>query len=73
MNDVVPKVFRVVGWLLTPVVAGAAAFLGAWFGALLNSGLVFMVVGAALFGAGGTVGWALLLKRPVEPPVYRLG
>ncbi len=29
---------RILGWLLTPLVAWAASFLGAWFGAWISGG-----------------------------------
>ena len=31
-------VLRIVGWLLTPLVAWAASFIGAWLGALVSGG-----------------------------------
>ena len=70
MNEVVSRSLRLIGWLLTPLVAGAAAFLGAWFGALLRpwlaasaTGFLPMIVGGAVFSIGATVGWALLMRR----------
>lgn len=64
------RLLRILAWLLTPVVAWAASFLGGWLGALaataigsseLNVALLFG--GAALGGAAGVAGWIWLLRR----------
>gem|GEM_PF-5886586 len=62
MIRAVRRAIRWVGWLLTPLVAGAAAFLGAWLGAAVadrvagpRAGLVVMVFGA--LGAAWPVTW----------------
>lgn len=64
---------RLIGWLLTPLLAWAASFLGAWLGALSASGtangdlaLGLTIGGAALFGIGGTLLWLRLLRRSPE-------
>lgn len=58
------------GWLLTPLVASAASFLGAEFGALLSewvaspvAGLVLTVVCGALTGFVGTHYWIVFLQH----------
>jgi hypothetical protein len=61
---------RLAGWLLTPLVAWAASFLGAWFGALISGGAsstrttlfatVFFGGFAALLSAWG---WLRYLRR----------
>lgn len=61
---------RFVGWLLTPLVAWAAAFVGAWLGASL-SGLIgnsttaaWIVVGlGAVFGIVAAWAWLHYLRR----------
>ena len=61
---------RLLGWLLTPLVAWAAAFLGAWLGAgaagrLKNSTVgAWVVVGlGAGFGIAAAWGWLHYLRR----------
>ena len=51
-----PRGWRVVGWLLTPLVVWAASFLGGWLGAVLGGSLKGLVIGAV---AGGVVGGAI--------------
>lgn len=60
---------RIVGWLLTPIVALLASFLGAWIGAGLAARLTSSTAGlgvtAATAGAlalGATLGWLRLLR-----------
>jgi hypothetical protein len=61
---------RIVGWLLTPLVAWAASFLGAWL-VLLAAGtvasprvLVGLALGAALLaGIVALLSWRKVLKR----------
>ncbi len=57
------------GWLLTPVVAWAVSFAGAWIGAKIGVGSTAMFAGVAWLSAGavvgavmGAVGWLLLLR-----------
>jgi len=59
-----------IAWLLTPVVAWAASFLGAWLGAIVGrraaggiAGLWWLAGGAAAGAVIGLLGWALLLAR----------
>jgi hypothetical protein len=65
-----PRAFRVVGWLLTPLVAWAASFLGAWLGAavgrrfpLFLGGVEWMVAGGVLGGATALTIWIHRLRR----------
>lgn len=54
-----------VGWLLTPVVAWAASFLGGWIGAALtppDGGVGRMVAGGVLGAVGGVVAWLVALR-----------
>ena len=66
-------VARLAGWLLTPLVAWAASFFGAWLGALLaggvtdsGRGLLTMLGVGALFAIGATVAWMWFLRRSPE-------
>jgi hypothetical protein len=68
------RLFQTVGWLLTPVVVWAAAFLGGWMGALFarlrqvgDAGLVWMLVGGVLGGTLGVVVWVFVLRRLGRP------
>ncbi len=61
---------RLIGWLLTPLVAWAASFVGGWFGAVVTSGLqsdaarlAGLLGGAALGGAAGIAVWVFVLRR----------
>jgi hypothetical protein len=61
---------RFLGWLLTPLVALAASFLGAWIGATLAGGIKSTATGGWLvvgFGAGfGLIAawaWLRYLRR----------
>lgn len=61
---------RLVGWLLTPLIAWAASFFGAWAGAALAAGvrgaigaLAVTIAGAAVTGIGATMLWMRLLRR----------
>ncbi|MBM4188301.1 MAG: hypothetical protein FJ206_13445 [Gemmatimonadetes bacterium] len=67
---VVRGLMRFFGWLLTPLVAWAASFLGAVVAARAASGmglarsqLIVTVAGGAIAGALGLVGWLKLLRR----------
>lgn len=61
---------RLVGWLLTPLVAWAASFAGAWLGATVAGGLrssitatwVVVAFGAA-FGLVAAWAWLRYLRR----------
>ena len=64
---------RILGWLLTPFVAWAAAHVGGMLGAFLASpvgsprvGIVLTVLSAGLVGFGGLVAWLRLLRRSPE-------
>ncbi len=63
-------VTRAFGWLMTPIVAWAASFLGAWLAALLTSRttplslrLALLALTAVAFGVGATRFWLRLLRR----------
>ena len=66
----VHALLRILGWLLTPLVAWAMSFVGAWLGATISGGAtnpmttfwVTVVCGAvaALIGAGG---WLRFLRK----------
>ena len=65
-----PRFFRVVGWLLTPLVVWAASFLGAWVGAtigrrfpIMAGGIEWMVLGGVLGGATALALWVHRLRR----------
>lgn len=67
---VVRGLMRFFGWLLTPLVAWAASFLGAVATARLAAGsttartqLIATVLGGAVTGALGLIGWLRLLRR----------
>lgn len=64
---------RFVGWLLTPLVAWAASFFGAWVGAQAarltddsTVGLVLSLTGGAGFAVAGTLLWMRTLRRSPE-------
>lgn len=61
---------RLVGWLLTPLIAWAASFFGAWAGAGAatavvgaNLSLGLTIMGGAAAGVGATMLWMRLLRR----------
>lgn len=61
---------RVLGWLLTPLVAWAASFLGAALGAALfggmataTRGVVMTIAMGLVFALLGTHGWLRLVRR----------
>jgi hypothetical protein len=61
---------RLVGWLLTPLIAWAASFFGAWAGAAAatsvegaNLSLGLTIMGGAAAGVGATMLWMRLLRR----------
>jgi hypothetical protein len=61
------------GWLFTPLVAGAASFIGAWVGAAVAlrienpmAALWLTVAAAAIFALAATLGWMRLLRRSPE-------
>lgn len=64
---------RLLGWLLTPLVAWAASFSGAVLGAALagqgaraTTGLVLTVAMGFAFAVLGTHGWLRLIRRSPE-------
>jgi len=66
-------VLRMLGWLLTPLVAWAASFLGAVLGASLASrvdgavnGVVITVAIGLVFAILGTHAWLRLVRRSPE-------
>ena len=57
-------VLRFLGWLLTPLVAWAASFIGAWLGALVSGGAgstMTTLTVTAIFG--GAIVWLRVLRR----------
>lgn len=52
--------WRAVGWLLTPFVVWAAAFLGGWLGASLGGTLGWLIGGAAAGALLAAAGWVLI-------------
>ncbi|MEZ4585776.1 MAG: hypothetical protein R2909_05185 [Gemmatimonadales bacterium] len=66
---VVRWVLRFVGWLLTPIVAWAASFVGATAGARLfrsaapTTNLILAVVSGAVVAVVVLIGWLRLLRR----------
>jgi hypothetical protein len=64
---------RFVGWLLTPLVAWAASFFGAWLGAQAarltddsTIALTLSLTGGAGFAVAGTLLWMRTLRRSPE-------
>ena len=69
------RLVRVVAWLLTPLVAWAASFLGGWLGAVIagggaspRGGLVWLGSGAVIGGVVGVAGWVVFLRRWAGAP-----
>lgn len=69
MIRVTRRLIRFAGWLLTPLVAWAASFLGGWLGTVIASGvtsprlgLVLVVAGSVLGALLGTFTWAWSLR-----------
>jgi hypothetical protein len=67
---VVRGVLRFLGWLLTPLVAWAASFLGAWIGAGISAGaastrtvFIVTIVFGGVFALVGAWAWLRLLRR----------
>ncbi len=63
-------VARLLGWLLTPMVAWAASFFGAWIGAgiasqleVAKTGLWVTILMGAATAIGATLAWMRLLRR----------
>jgi hypothetical protein len=70
---IVRALFRFFGWLLTPLVAWAASFVGAWAGASVGRlipgssvALGFAVLTGAAGAIAGTLFWMRLLRRSPE-------
>jgi hypothetical protein len=66
---------RIVAWLLTPVVAWAASFLGGWLGALVGRGADSPAAGLKWLGGGAVVGalvgagaWIIVLRSAGKRP-----
>lgn len=66
----VRTLFRVLGWLLTPLMAWAASFVGAWLGATVSGGMdnpmtaLWVTVGCGAVAAlAGAWGWLRFLRR----------
>jgi hypothetical protein len=60
----------VVGWLLTPVVAGGASSFGVWLGSVVGirfqtpgAMVLPVVIGMLLFGFGALWVWVRLMRR----------
>lgn len=77
MNEAVSghRLLRLLGWLLTPLVAWAGSFAGGWLGALAATAVgssalnvVLLTGGAALGGAAGIAGWIWFLRRARRSP-----
>ena len=73
------RLLRIVGWLLTPLVVWAASFLGGWIGAAIGqrvgsaeSGLVWLLGGAVLSGAGVFILWAVVVQKRALRRMVRL-
>ena len=63
------RVGLIVGWLLTPVVAWAVSFAGAWAGARMGvgndatyGGLLYLAVGSLVGAIAGAVLWVVLMR-----------
>lgn len=66
----IKALFRILGWLLTPLVAWAASFGGAWLGAAVSSGaksttttLWVTVITGFVSAILGALVWLQLLRR----------
>ena len=77
MIRVTRRIIRFFGWLLTPLVAWAAAFFGGWIGARLfvNSdsakvSAVGMFVTAGVFAFAATFAWAWAIRRSARLQVW---
>jgi len=64
---------HVLGWLLTPLVAWAASFVGSWIGSALagfvsdpDTGLLLTLGSAATAAIAATILWLRLLRRSPE-------
>ncbi len=73
------RLLRIVGWLLTPLVVWAASFLGGWIGAAIGrsvgspeSGLVWLLGGAVLSGAGVFILWVGVAQKRALRRLVRL-
>ncbi|HEU5218048.1 MAG TPA: hypothetical protein VFU23_05280 [Gemmatimonadales bacterium] len=66
----VRALIRILGWLLTPLVAWIAAFVGAWIGSMLGSGFnnsmttLWVMVGCGAVAAlAGAWAWLRYLRK----------
>ncbi len=73
MASVVRTLSRLAGWLLTPLVAWAASFVGAVLGAMLAgrvegalTGVLLTVAMGLAFALAGTHAWLRLVRRSPE-------
>ena len=74
------RLVRMVAWLLTPVVAWAASFLGGWIGALVGREAGSAAAGIKWLGGGAVLGalvgagvWMILLIRMGRRPPPEAG
>ena len=63
------RVGLIAGWLLTPVAAWAASFLGGWLGALVGArsteglgGLAWLGGGSLVGAVAGAIGWVVVMR-----------
>lgn len=69
------RLVRMLAWLLTPVVAWAASFLGGWMGALVGRRVEDPAAGITWLGGGAVLGallgagvWIVFLLRAGKRP-----
>jgi outer membrane lipoprotein SlyB len=74
-GDLNRRLMRIVAWLLTPVVAWAASFLGGWIGALVGRRAGSAAAGIKWLGGGAVLGalvgagiWMIMLIRAGRRP-----
>ncbi len=73
MTPLQRRLVLILGWLLVPVVAWAAAFLGGWLGAVIGAGsespkvgLYLVVASSVVGGVLGAGGWIYLMRWTVS-------
>ncbi|HEY2825555.1 MAG TPA: hypothetical protein VGI83_08425 [Gemmatimonadales bacterium] len=62
------RFYRLVGWLLTPLVAWAASFLGAWLGAVVGASARALVIGSVMGAVAGAAGWGMMMTATGRGP-----